>query len=323
MFNIRKFLSIIFINVMVSDKNCVIKSYSIKNEKLIKTTEQTFEIEQKKGIKNHLEKLIDNHYFSYVSLFFTSIGQGILPSTNKMDLNKFGIDDSAITLKQFDKSFLYAAITELKDADVVLDDLHVDLVYSPFAILYKIIKDRKKDGFIFDGMNLFVLRYGEFICIMIYKNDMPKFGSFFELKTKDANIVGEKTLDIEEDVTDLKDDELDELNFDELEDIKIDENFNLDENLEREEEADNIETLGLDMMVFDYINNAIAEFYSNNAYDSDFINNIVIFEHDKSSKAMHAYIENELMIKPMVYKVDIFDKMLRMSVEDLGVKVDL
>lgn len=326
MFNIRKYLSTIFINIVIKDKICILESFSFKGEKLIKSYQRTYDIEEENSkIKNHLESLLNSHYFTYVSLFFTSIGQGVLPSNNKADLNKFGIDDSVITLKEFDNCYLYIANSELKDALEVLCGLKVDLIYSPFSILHKVINDKKKSGFTFsDNYIMFVLKYSEFITLMIYKKDKLKFASYFELKINKDNDAGSKELEIDDDIElDSVDDDLEELDFEELDNIKVDDNFNIDEAIEDESEEDNLDNFGLDMMMYDYINNAIKEFYSNPSYESDFITDIIIFEHEKSSKAMHTYIENELFIKPTIYKVDIFKEMLKVSSSDLGVKIDI
>ncbi|ULO01574.1 hypothetical protein AVANS_0947 [Campylobacter sp. RM5004] len=323
MFSIRKYLSSVFINVVLKDKAFVIESYSVKKEKIIKTQQRTFSDEEKQKALKHIKDLIDNHYFTYVSLLFTSIGQGMIPTINKNELQRYGVDDSAITLKTFDNSFLYASKVELENSNVIIDNLHVDLIFSPFVILSKLIKDKRADGFVYEGINLFVLKYNEFITLMIYENNKFKFGSYFELKInkeneEEENIELEEELEIEND-----DDALEELDFDELDNIKLDDDFNLDENLNTEVNDESLNTFSLDMQIFEYINSAIKEFYDNEVYESDFINNIIMFEHEKSSKAMHSYIESELLLKPIVYKIDVFKEMLKLSCLDLGVKIDL
>lgn len=322
MFSIRKYLSSVFINVVLKDKAFVIESYSVKKEKIIKTQQRTFNDEEKQKALKYIKDLIDNHYFTYVSLLFTSIGQGMIPTINKNELQRYGVDDSAITLKTFDNSFLYASKVELENSNVIIDNLHVDLIFSPFVILSKLIKDKRADGFVYEGINLFVLKYNEFITLMIYENNKFKFGSYFELKinkeNEEENIELEEELEIEND-----DDALEELDFDELDNIKLDDDFNLDENLNTEVNDESLNTFSLDMQIFEYINSAIKEFYDNEVYESDFINNIIMFEHEKSSKAMHSYIESELLLKPIVYKIDVFKEMLKLSCLDLGVKIDL
>lgn len=322
MFNIRKLLSSVFINVVVKDKSYEIESFSIKKEKIVKTIQRTFNEDEKQKSLKHIQSLIDSHYFTYVSLLFTSIGQGMIPTTNKNDLHKFGVDDSAISLKLFDNSFLYASKVELNNSNIVIDELHVDLVYSPFVLLNRLIDERAKNGFINNGICLFVLKYSEFITLMIYEKNKFKFGSYFELKINKENEENEEIALEEEIELEHNDDTLEELNFDELDNIKVDDEFVLDENLNQEFE-ENLQTFSLDMQIFEYINSAIKEFYDNNAYDSNFIDDIIIFEHEKSSKAMHSYIENELLIKPKVYTIDLFKEMLKLSCNDLGVKVVL
>ncbi|MBZ7984257.1 MULTISPECIES: hypothetical protein [unclassified Campylobacter] len=323
MFNIRKYLSTIFINLVIKDKSCSIEAYSVKNEKIIKIHQRTFIEEDKNKLLKYIKTLIDNHYFTYVSLLFTSIGQGMVPTINKTDLQKFGVDSSAVSLKIFDNSFLYAAKTELINADIVFDELQVDLIYSPFSILFKLIQDKKSDGFVFDGISLFVLKYGEFITLMIYDGKKFKFGSYFELKINKDNEEDHQTLELEEEIElDSNNDTLEELDFDEFDNVKVDDNFDLGADL-NSDLNENLQSFSLDMQIFEYINSAIKEFYNNNIYDSDFINNIIIFEHEKSSKAMHSYIESELLIKPIVYTIDIFKEMLKLSSNDLGAKIDI
>lgn len=319
---IRKYLSTVFINLIVKEKQCIVESFSCKKEKINKKTQRIFnEEELENKFEKYINSLISSHYFAYVSLLFTSIGQGIIPTTNKTDLSKFGVDDSAIILKAFKKSYLYASKSELKSSEVVLNKLHTDMIYSPFVILYNLIESKAKDGFNYQGYSLFVLKFEEYIAILVTKNLEIKFGSYFELKDNKENNE-DVTFDLEDDLELDSNDTLEELNFDELDNIKVDDDFNIDESL-LEENEENLNTFSIDMQVFEYINNAIKEFYDNPAYESDFINNIIIFEHEKSSKAMHSYIENELLIKPNVYSIDVFKEMLKLSKKDLGVDIDI
>lgn len=310
---LRSFLSTTYIIIVIKETSYVIYAYEFKNRKQKRKFFKEFNKDDIKKLKAYLNTLINMNYFAYVSLFFNSIGQGIVPSINKNNLSKFGIDSSSVYLKNLQECYLYVAISELQKSSCILENLQIDLLYSPFVILIKLLKDRAL--FNAEEASLNILRYEAFVCVIVLKNSKILFGGYFELKNQ---IIDMQNEDIVEDNV-ITDDNIDlEIDFNQLE--KVDNHLQIQ--LEEQSQA-NDENVQLDLNVLDYIKSAVKEFYSNSSYSGEFITQINLFEQEKISNSLLSLIEEDLMIKVNACSINIFEQILYMSIIDLGIKYDL
>ncbi|MBZ7999466.1 hypothetical protein AVCANL277_01110 [Campylobacter canadensis] len=310
---LRSFLSTTYIIIAIKEASYVVYAYEFKNKKQKRKFFKEFNKDDIKNLKDYLNTLINMNYFAYVSLFFSSIGQGVLSSVSKNNLSKFGIDSSSVYLKNLQDCYLYVAISELQKSNCILDDLQIDLIYSPFVILLKLLKDR--NIFNTNQACLNILRYEAFICVIISKDSKILFGGYFELKNQVIDIQNDNIIDdsmMVEDSIDL------EIDFDQLE--KVDEQLQIQLEEDNNSSSDNVK---LDLSVLDYVKSAVQEFYTNNAYNGEFITQINLFEQDKISKSLISLMEDDLMIKINSYNINIFEQILYMSIMDLGIKYDL
>lgn len=239
---LRKYFSTVFINIIEKNNSYHIKSFSLKKEKIYNIDEKHLS-KHDNNIQNYIKNLINKHYFYYTSYLYNN-EQEIIFDKNLISQN--------CKIKQIDNFLLSIPKKELYNINFMYSN--IDLLYSPFAILHKIIFDKN-----IQNTNLFVLENNDFITITIAKNNEIIFAKH----------------------------------------IKV--------------EANSAQT----------INSYIKEFYTNQIYDSDFIQNIFIFEFEKSNIDTYEIFNNIFLIKPNVYKIDLFKQMLSLACDDLGVKVEI
>ena len=82
--------------------------------------------------------------------------------------------------------------------------------------------------------------------------------------------------------------------------------------------ATSVSIFGRDMSMYGYISLALKEFYTNPLYESDFIEDVVIFDAtERTSATFLHYLQNELLVKTEVYPVDTQKIMTELMIKEL------
>ncbi|AJC85843.1 hypothetical protein [Campylobacter sp. RM16704] len=316
----RKYILQLLVCICYDEKQYIIRCHTWKKSQAIDTFEKSFE-DKEKAIE-YVKNLAKDFQIYYISAFFTPITQGVIPSSNFKDLSKFGVDENNVKCIAFNNSLLYASNTSLHSYQEDYESFGgLDLVYSPFSLLYYCIKNKgfeKKVG-------LYVYRYHDFVAMLICKNDSILFGSYFNITSQnyedDENFLDEIKEEYSAlDINDEDDEDDNEQNYDlkSLEEMGQD----LDKLNELEEEqeeipAESLETFSSDMKMIEYIISSVKEFYDNPLYENSFLEEILIFDEENFSHTSLDYLENELFIKPKVELVDTLNLMNELMVRDL------
>lgn len=237
---IRNFLSTIFINIIKINDSYHIKSYSVKNKKIRKIYEKYFNINDI-NIQKYINFLSQQHYFYYVSYMF----QG------EQDLVLNNITNNEYNIKQIDNFYIKILKKDLS----IFNNLKIDLLYSPFMILHKLMSN-----IIYTKTTLLALINENYLTI----------------------VISDKT-------------------------IKFAKHINLN----------NINNID------EYLNDFLKEYYTNENYDSNFIENIIIYEFNTQKLNIQNQLKKILLIEPKIIKLDIFEIMLQLISIDLGVKIEI
>lgn len=314
--SVSKRLTRQYIAVIVEESKCKIKQKVVKNNAIFHVEEFNFEISSKEElgneVKTFLNNLQDEYDNSYISLFLNTLGQGIIPVCDENILEKYHIDRKSIkTICVENRFMMYATHIDIKWADKVFSGVGLDFVFSPFLILDYFIQ---KEEVIKDQVTLNILNTGNALTIMIYKDDRLLYGSFFNV-AKDENLLytdysdGEESFEEESmDELDLEDDEL------EIEDIgNISDNSNFVNNVLKEQA-----NLGAqDERVIKYLSAALREFYSDDLYESEFINHAKIYDSAGIHEGVMEYIENELLLDTSAVNISVRDAIINLSQKEV------
>ncbi len=306
----KKRLTNQFIAVIIEDKFCKIKQKIIKNGEVDLIEETFFEIKSKDELSGEvvefLNELQENYKHTYIALFLNTPGQGVVPGCDESQLEKFNVDkDSIKTVCVNNRYIAYASNIDIKWLDKTFSRVGIDFIFSPFLILDFYRQNEKN----IDQVKLYILNTTNSFTLMIIKNDKLLFGSFFNLE-KEENLLYtdyENEDSIEEEFEQIEVDE--ELN-EAIEDIEK------DGELTQEKLKDNL-FFEKDERYIKYLNAALKEFYSNELYESDFIESVKIYDDNSLSQDVVDYIQNKLLLDVDIVKVNIKNAVIELATKEV------
>lgn len=322
---IRGFLTTLYVSIVIKDNQCYLFSRAIKGDKIINSNEAIFDITNgviDSKLTNYLKKRAKKYHSVYFAAMLNSSKQWALPAVNASEFQKFNIEYNLVDKITIDDWSMVVPDSELANFEESLGGLKPDLIYSPFAILHSLIKESPKDGKI-----LYLLNMDDSNTIMIFDGNKMKFGAYFDTRKESDgfdyydkvfskeesadldNIIEEEQdrlsqLDNLGDIGSFEDFDEQNLDKDDFEDIHQEDIDGVNKNLE-----DSVRDIGKEITLISNIKLAINEYYQNEVYAGDFIEEVVIFDGLSLDNEFLIMAENELMIESKVYKKDI-DKLL-------------
>lgn len=311
-FCIRKLFANLFVSLIVESNEWKIYVKIIKNGKVIKQTQASFE---QKDAKIKAIEYIKRHEksatYMYIAVFFDALGQGALPGVKKSSFYLHGIDLNKVKIIYMSEKWsIYANLIEMKMAKNILGHIGVDLLYSPFVLLYNEVKKRSFPK----KTTMYIYNHISSICVCVFSAYAMKFGAFFkiddnatnQLNMQDDDIIGENE-QFDEFQTLKPLENIDDLDFKDIDEIEN------EKNIEK-----SVSIFGRDMKIYKYIQTAIDEFYTNKIYDSSFIEKIVFFDNANISKTFLSYLENEIFMQIECYPVNTLEIMNNIMIKEIN-----
>jgi len=333
-FSVRHFFSTLFLSVIVEAKECKFYGKVIRNGKTIKNIKANFqsddadELNQK--MLDYIKRQQKEYKWVYISSLLDSIGQGTLPVANSEEFYKFGINVKDVGFSKIDEGwFIYADLLEIMEAKTKFKDYGLDFLYSPIALLHKAIMRRNESP----ENTLYIYNHKDCFALCVMDKKRLRFGSFAKtnetLVLKDKDEIGfdkENTDEIDEFIAQADD------SFESLDDIEsLDELFikhdneeefkdlNYDLNMPTSSDVTaSVSLFGHDMSMYQHIITAIKEFYTNNNYKSDFIEQIIIFDNEKTSATFLQFLESELLVQTTSYTINSLEIMTSLMIEEIN-----
>lgn len=349
-FSLQRYLPNLFVAIIIEANMCRLLGRIIKNDTVVKTFETVFENPDEEKIDPKVIKYLQSKesecHNIYIALYLDSIGQGAIAGVEKQDFEKYSVDIKNVSYVTLEQTWsAYASYIDVKWAKNMFEPVSLDLLYSPFIILYHCIKNQKD---IKAKPILYIYNHEDSFALGVFENTKLLFGAFFRTKTNEDDII--EDIDMVEDWEEAQEEtgienlvELDNITtedemegFSDLEDLEdienldeIDENFDIEEEHENfqkeydENEADSkhdaassLELFGRDMKMYKYLTSAIKEFYQDTAYEHTFLDTIVIFDNHNMSDAIKSMIEHELFMEVRVHKVKTLDILCDLAIKD-------
>ncbi len=316
--SVKKRMTNQFIALIVEEKICKVKQRVIKGDDTLFVEESTFEIESKDRLSvevvDYINGLQEEYPHTYIALFLNTLGQGVIPKCNIEELKKFSVDkDRVKSVCVEDRYLIYGTLIDIKWADKTFSDVGLDFVFSPFLILdYFIKRDIDDEDVEIDNIMLYVLNTGNALTIMIMRDTDLLFGTFFNI-AKDENLLYTDYNDNSDDIfaeLDFVDDDEELLieNLTDLDDIPGFENTQPDGKLELSEQ---------DERFVKYLSAALKEFYSNDLYESDFIQSVRIFDDINIHPNVVKYLQNELLLDVSFKNISVRNALIDLSCKEV------
>ncbi len=313
--SVKKRLTRQFIAVIVEENRCKIKQKIIKNQEVLYLEEHNFDIPSKENlgseVTNFLIELQEEYDNTYISLFLNTLGQGVIPVCDENLLERYHIDRHSVKSICVENRFLmYATLIDIKWADKLFKNIGLDFVFSPFLVLDHFIQKEEK---IKEQVILYILNTNNALTLMIVKDEKLLYGSFFNVAKEENLLYTDYTKEenLEEEVFEELDLEEDDLAIDDIGNIT--ENSNFVTNVMKEQAR----LTAKDERIIKYLSAALKEFYSNDLYESDFINYAKIYDGAGMHEGIMRYIENELLLDTNAINISVRDAVIELSVKEV------
>lgn len=321
--SLRNYVTQLLICVIFEENKHSIRARSIKNGKVIKNYEKSFE--DKKKLLQYVDNLSHNFQLYYISVFCENTSQGLAPVSSHGELSRFVVEKNIATLALLNAQ-IYAPKSVIKEYQKLFENYgEVDLIYSPFMLLYHCISRTKPQK---DKTTLYVFRHSIYLTLMICEAKRILFGQFYDISLQNlANKEDEHPESSEEEINfeePLADGASKELQGLINEDINNENSNNDDKNANMSDttrhitsSAMNLSNFGSDMDMCSCIFTGVQEFYQNPLYNGKFIDHLILFDNAEISQAVLEYVEGEIFIKPQVVKIDTFAVMNELMCKEL------
>ncbi len=328
---IQKKFSNVFIAVVAEKNEYVLRYIVVKNGKIITNEDKRFPMDEDKklssDIKEFLTSLQNSYKFVYISYLLDSIGQNCVPTCDEKEFIKYNIDKEKIIQVCIENRWTaYSLKSDIEWIKSVFEVSGIDFIYSPFVILNDFIKNKKQKI----KSNLFLLYTENFITLMIFDKDDLVFSAFFKIPYKEFDFSQdddepkpEESESIIEGI-ELDNIESEDEEFDGFVDItKLDDDTGVEEEIlesAKEDVAtstlDDLELYGREVVIFKFISSAIEEYYKNDMYESEFLEEIIIYNDSNISNDIITMIENDLFLDVEIHSIDIKEEMINMSIKE-------
>ncbi len=328
---IQKKFSNVFVAILAEKNEYILRYIVVKNGKIITNEDIRFPMDEDKklssDIREFLASLQNNYKFVYISYLLDSVGQNCVPTCNEKEFSKYNLNKEKIVyICVKNKWSAYSLKSDIEWVKTLFEESGIDFIYSPFIILNDFIHNKKQ----MVKNNLFILYTENFITLMIFDHDKLIFSAFLKIPYKEFDFVedeSEPKFEESESIVDgieLDNIESEDEEFDGFVDISKldDEEENEDDILESAKEdiatsnLDNLELYGREVVIFKFISSAIEEYYKNDMYDSEFLEEIIIYNDSNISNDIITMIEDDLFLDVEIHSIDIKEEMINMSIKE-------
>ncbi|MBE0496012.1 MAG: hypothetical protein IBX45_06350 [Campylobacterales bacterium] len=345
----QRYFSNLFVCVVIENGECHLLAKVIKNGKTKRSYEAAFDNPDPDTLDAKVVEYIKHKESEcldvYVAYFLDAMGQGVVPTAHVGEFERYSVDGKHVRQIKMDEGWsVYASYIEINWAQGLFENLGLDLLYSPFVLLHECVK---KEGFP-SHTTLYMYNHQDSFAIAIYKGPKVLFGAFFrtvgekEQNLSDHGLGVSEWEEVEEEKgvenlvqLDEIDDGEDYQSLDDLDDLDtveakvrdeedgeqtFDEGLMQDIDVEKsaKDSEHSMALFGRSMLMYKYIKSSIEEFYQNPNYESDFVEDIIIFDNYETSQTVFDMLEGELMVRIQLQKVKTLELMSTMALKDVG-----
>ncbi len=318
----------VLVNIVIGDTKTTVYVEMLDRNGVVSSTEESF----RDSYLSHemydfiLASTKESPYF-YISILDNASIQGAIPTCSKKNINNFH-DISSCEYKCYrDKWTYYTDKSDIYELEKKYEKVGVDFIFSPFIVLANFFKD-KIDTF----FAMFILVEENSLSLSIFDNSDLLYAEYLSMENDiendeiliDENDLEEMDIDLDEDDSiDLDDidaiDDIDELDdFGDIADLdsieEIDEFAEAkdieEEFAEQEEQGEGFpisDTDGFneDYQRFSLIQSSVNNFYKNDKYKSEFIENVYVADSVGISADLKKYLEEEMFLNVYIRHIDL------------------
>jgi len=330
----------VFVNIIVNNSSSEVYIEVCSKKGVLKHYQSSFETTT---INNEMLEFITSYTkespYYYITLLDTSKEQGVIPTCDKHHLS-FYHDISTSEHKCAHKNWsYYTSKIDLYDIEKRYADIGMDMVFSPFIVLANFFKDKIDSHFA-----MYILITESALCVIIFEESQLLYGKYINMNYKQDNEesflsdeIEEMDISLEDESIDLDDidadddiEDIDELealddlddfaDIEDLDSIKDIDEFSKNRDVEEEFfERDEVfsestnDNFNEDYDRFTNIKNSLGNFYSDEKYESKFIENVYIADAVGVTNDLKRYLEEEMFLNVYVRHIDLNIELLELS----------
>lgn len=258
-----------------------------------------------KLLLDYIKEIYNSYQIVYVATLLDSINQGAVPSCSKDDYKRLQINTKeAVTICVDNSWSIFASRYDLDTSKKFFEPLGgLDFVFSSFMILRELLTEQLREDA--EQALLCVLKMKSSATVAVFMGGRLLYGSYVvfqyesaqeeapeveakplfdhhEEHTHDENLVDldDMALELDDELTDLAQSGGD---FGELSEMSS-------------EEIEDMGSLGIDLQLLEFLRTTVAEFYKNPAYDSSFIEHIIVADPYGRGVEVSRLLESEMLI---------------------------
>ncbi len=333
----------ILVNIVVKYTSSDVYIEVLSKSKIIEHTQKNFKTTTlNEAMLAFIHSYTKESPFSYLSILNMSEEQGALSGCDKKILAQ-NIDCNILEYKCYKNQWAhYSSRVALHDIQKRYKEVGVDYIFSPYSILANFFKEK-----IGSYCAMFILVEDSYLSLAIYENDELLFAKHLDIQTgveKDEELLSQEMLDDanlalnNHDGIDLEDidvlddveslDDIDEFgdieDLDSLEEIdEFSQNQDLEEAFYEVDEktlpknSNDGENFNEDYQRFSLIQSSLGHYYSDEKYDSKFVESVYVADGIGLSDDLRRYLEEEMFLNVYIRKMSICTEVAELAKMEL------
>lgn len=317
----------VFVNIVIGNSQTTVYVEMLNNKnKVVSSEEEVFKsIYLDTKMYEYISSAIKESPYYYISILDNSNSQGAIPTCSKNQIGYY-YDVSSSEYKCYkDKWTFYTEKNDVYSIEKEFGKVGIDFIFSPFVVLANFFKDK-----IDTHLAMFVLIEDKYITLSVFNSSELLYAEHLDIndvvENENEELIMEvheiDDVDLEEDDDSINLDDIDALDdVDELDDFgdiadldsieeidEFSEAKDIEEELFEDEEdfkQDESESFNQDYQRFALIQNSLDNFYKNDKYKSEFIENIYIADYIDVSPDLKKYLEEEMFLNVYVRHIDL------------------
>lgn len=309
----------VIVNIVVKRASSDVYIEVLSKKSVVKSSTKTFETTSLNiEMQSFINEYIKESPYHYIALLNMSDKQGALTTCDKKTIQNYAQDTMSQTMCQDKLWTHYTAKEDINSIKQVYSKIGCDYIFSPFSLLSYFFKDK-----IGGTTAMFILMQDNFVSLAIFEEKRLLFAVHLDMQTmgenedemlsqdidtgEDVDLGDEVGIDLE-DVNVLENiEELEDIDdFGDIEDLdsieEIDEfsqNQDIEEEFQESEETfsdESEDNFNEDYQRFSLIQSALGHYYSDEEYDSQFVENVYIEDGVGVSRDLKRYLEEEMFL---------------------------
>ncbi|RDU60081.1 hypothetical protein CQA44_10870 [Helicobacter sp. MIT 14-3879] len=334
----RPLFATVLIGVNYDTDTCIVQVAKKRGGAIVEEMRKEFKIvngEPSAETIKYIKKIKTRYAYSYLAILSKTTEQVLVPGIKKTFFPNFGVNEKEYKNIKLPNAFVFIHKDDIVRYQNTFKKANgLDLLFSPFILLFF-----KCKTLVSDKPKMFVLQEKESLSTLIATRKETLYGSFLPINSEQPittitdslpeslaqanNTSSTKSAeDLDNLDTELGDLEQDLQDFDSFDFSNLETNEHLVDDSSNGEEVvssgDSLQDLGRSTSIINLLQSCLRDFYQNTLYDSDFIEEIVIFDcYGISSQAIHN-IRSNLMIDITLITTDLPKEIVNLAQIELN-----